>query len=73
MQSPPLEWAAIVGGPILTAGVVDYLRDRGEPDGDTLTEVLRGVFHVDRPAGRATLAGAITAGGVVLYRHLCKS
>lgn len=72
MQSPPLEWAAIVGGPILTAGVVDYLRDRGEPDGDTLTEVLRGVFRVHTPHGRAALAGAIAGGGLALYRHLVK-
>lgn len=68
MHSPPVEW--VLGFGYLAA--LDVIRDRGEPDGDTLTEVLRGGFHVDAPEGRAALAVAITAGGVLLYRHLVK-
>jgi hypothetical protein len=52
--------------------VLDYLRDRGEPDGDTASEVLRVIFRTHDPRGRAALAAAIAAGGVVLHRHLCK-
>lgn len=68
MQSPPIEWALGIG----YLAVVDVLRDRGEPDGDTLTECLRALFHVDDPRGRAALAVAITGGGVGLFRHLTK-
>lgn len=68
MHSPPMEWALGIG----YLGVVDWLRDRGEPDGDTLSEVLREIFQVDTPEGRARLAVAIAAGGVILYRHLAK-
>lgn len=68
MHSPPIEWALGIG----YLAVVDVLRDRGEPDGDTLSEVLREVFGVERPEGRIALAAAIGAGGVVLYRHLVK-
>ena len=68
MQSPPIEWALMVAH----YGVVDYLRDRGEPDGDTATECLRVLFRVHTPHGRAALATAITGGGLVLYRHLTK-
>lgn len=68
MHSPPIEWALGIG----YLGVIDYLRDRGEPDGDTLSEVLRAAFNVQRPEGRLALAAAITGGGVLLYRHLAK-
>lgn len=68
MQSPPIEWA--LG--IAYLGVIDVLRDRGEPDGDTLSEVLRDLFHVDHPVGRLALGGAIAVGGRALYRHLTK-
>lgn len=68
MQSPPIEWALGIG----YLAVVDVLRDRGEPDGDTLSECLRVAFHTDDPRGRAALAAAIAAGAVVLFRHLAK-
>lgn len=68
MQSPPIEWAAALG----YLGFVDWLRDRGEPDGDTATEVLRNIFRVEHPQGRLALAAAISGGGVLLYRHLVK-
>lgn len=68
MHSPPMEWALGIGHLV----ALDFLRDRGEPDNDTLTEVLRTAFHVERPEGRVALAAAITCGGVLLYRHLAK-
>ncbi|GAB3776818.1 hypothetical protein FB382_004339 [Nocardioides ginsengisegetis] len=68
MQSPPIEWALHVAH----FGILDYLRDRGEPDGDTASECLRVIFHTHDPRGRAALAAAITASGVVLFRHLVK-
>lgn len=68
MQSPRAEW--VLFG--IHFAVLDYLRNRGEPDGDTVTEVVRVVFHVDRPAGRFALAGALTGAGIGLYRHFTK-
>ena len=69
MKSPRIEWALGIG----YLAVVDVLRDRGEPDGDTLSEVLREVFRVDTRGGRVALGGAIAAGAVGLYRHLVKT
>lgn len=68
MNSPPLEWA--MGIAHLVA--LDFVRDHGDPDGDTLTEVLRDVFHVDTTTGRRALAVAIGVGGLALYTHLVK-
>jgi len=68
MQSPPVEWACGIG----YLAIVDWIRDRGEPDGDTLTECLRVAFRVHEPRGRAALAATVAAGGLVLYRHLVK-
>lgn len=68
MHSPKIEWTAFAAHLIL----VDYVRDRGEPDGDTASEVLRAAFRVERPEGRAALAAAITIGAVGLYAHLTK-
>lgn len=68
MQSPPIEWA--LGFAFL--GVVDWIRDCGEPDGDTLSECLRVAFRVHDPRGRAALALSVATGGLVLYRHLVK-
>lgn len=68
MHSPPAEWALGIG----YLAVLDVIRNRGDPDGDTLTECLRESFRVHRPEGRAALGAAIAAGGVVLFRHLCK-
>lgn len=68
MQSPRAEWAVLIGHGV----VLDVLRDRGEPDGDTLSEVLRTVFRVETAPGRAALATAIAGGALALYRHLVK-
>lgn len=68
MQSPRIEWTLGVA----YLAVLDYVRNRGEPDGDTLTEVIREAFDTDQASGRRRLAATIAAGGVVLYRHLTK-
>jgi hypothetical protein len=51
---------------------LDVLRDHGEPDNDTLTEVIRQLFRVETPLGRARVATAILVGGIGLYVHICK-
>lgn len=66
---PAAEWGLFA----LHVAVVDWLRDRGEPDADTITEVLREVFRVHTAPGRAALATTLAGGSVVLYRHLCKT
>lgn len=68
MQSPRAEWALGIG----YLAAIDYVRNYGDPDGDTLTEVVREMFGTDTRHGRARLAAAMTAGGVVLYRHFVK-
>lgn len=68
MQSPPIEWTLGIG----YLAALDYLRNHGEPDGDTLTEVIREAFDTDTPVGRARLAASIVLGAVGLYAHLTK-
>lgn len=68
MRSPRVEWTLHV----LHFGILDLVRDRGEPDGDTASEVIRDLFHVDTPRGRAAFAATLAVGSTVLYRHICK-
>ncbi len=68
MQSPPIEWALGIGYLV----VVDCLRDRGEPDGDTLSECIRQAFDIDTPRGRLAFTAALTAGALALHRHIVK-
>lgn len=68
MKSPPIEWAL----DIAKLGVLDVIRDQGEPDGDTLSECIRVWFRVHTPAGRAAFTVALGAGGVAFWRHICK-
>lgn len=68
MQSPPVEWALGIG----YLAVVDAIRDRGEPDGDTLSEVIRQVFNVNTPQGRAAFTATLAAGAVLFHRHIVK-
>ena len=68
MRSPRAEWSLGIG----YLALVDILRDRGEPDGDTLSEVTREVFRVHTPRGRLTWLAFLVAGGVILDRHICK-
>lgn len=67
MQSPRAEWALALG----CLGVVDYLRSRGEADGDTLSEVVRDLIN-SHPLGRPVFTGLYAAGAVVLWRHFTK-
>lgn len=68
MHSPPVEWSLGVA----YLGVLDIVRDRGEPDGDTLTECIREGFRVHTPRGRAAFTLALTASAVLFHRHICK-
>lgn len=68
MRSPRAEWTLGIGYLVL----VDVLRDRGEPDGDTLSEVTRDLFRVHTPHGRRAWLIALVAGGALLDRHICK-
>lgn len=68
MRSPRIEWSLHV----LHFVVLDVVRDRGEPDGDTASEVIRDVFHVHDPRGRAALAATLAGGALLAYHHFCK-
>lgn len=68
MHSPRVEWVLGIG----YLAVVDLLRDRGEPDGDTLSEVIREVFAVHTPLGRARFTVALIGSGAIFHRHICK-
>lgn len=68
MRSPAVEWSLAVGH----LAVLDWIRDRGEPDRDTLSEVIRETFHVDTPAGRAVFTAVLGLGAVAFHRHICK-
>lgn len=65
MQSPRIEWTMEA---IRLFGL-DYLRARGEADGDTASEVVRELVAA-HPHGRRLLAAALVAGGVIFYRHI---
>lgn len=68
MQSPRIEWTLGIG----YLAVLDWVRNQGEPDSDTLTEVIREAFDTDTARGRANFAAATAAGAVLFYRHICK-
>jgi hypothetical protein len=67
MQSPSAEW--VLGLSYL--GVLDYMRARGEADGDTLSEVTRDLIY-RHPLGRVAFTIIYAAGAVALHRHLVK-
>lgn len=67
MHSPRIEWTLGVG----YLAVLDYVRARGEADGDTASEVIRELM--DRhPLGRVAFTATYTAGAIALWRHLVK-
>ena len=68
MHSPPLEWTL----DIARLGILDVIRDRGEPDGDTLSECIRVWFRVHTPLGRLVWRGVLYGGAHLLDRHICK-
>lgn len=68
MHSPRMQWSLRLAA----LAVEDVVCDRGEPDGDTLSEVIREVFRVHTPRGRLAWLAFLVAGGVILDRHICK-
>ena len=50
-------------------GLFYWIADRR---GFALCSAVRHLYGTDNPEGRARLAGSLTLGGVVLYRHLVK-
>ena len=65
MQSPRAEWLLGIGH----LAVLDYLRARGEPDHDTLSEVTRELVAA-HPHGRRLFAATLAAGALVFYKHI---
>lgn len=53
-------------------GVVDWMRDRGEPDGDTASECIRQAFRVDTAPGRLAFTAALTGAAFLFHRHITK-
>lgn len=68
MHSPPLEWGLGIGYLV----VLDVIRDRGEPDKDTLSECIRDGFHVETRRGRIAWRVALIASVLVFDRHIAK-
>lgn len=68
MHSPPLEWGLGIG--YLVA--LDVLRDRGEPDKDTLSECIRDAFKVETPIGFAIFTASAVGGFTIFHRHIVK-
>ena len=64
MQSPPLEWT--LG--IAYLATLDYIRSRGEADGDTLSEVVRDTAR-RHPKGDLLIGVGLFLGAEVLRRH----
>ena len=67
MQSPPLEWT--LGIAYLAA--IDYIRSRGEADGDTLSEVARN-FVRRHPRGDLLFGVGLYVGAEALRRHIVR-
>lgn len=67
MQSPPIEWALGIG----YLAALDVIRDRGEADGDTLSECTRELVRRHRH-GHIAFTAALALGAVALHRHILK-
>jgi hypothetical protein len=67
MQSPPVEWVLGIG----YLGLLDYIRSRGEADGDTLSEVTRDLVR-RHPAGDIAFTVVLYGGVELLRRHILK-
>ena len=68
LPRPRVVWPTLIGALV----ALDIWADRGEPNGDTLTELVRSVFHPETPVGRVTIATLLGVGGGVLFDHFCK-
>lgn len=67
MQSPPKEW--LLFGAHFAA--LDYLRAKGDPDHDTLSEVVRNAV-AKHPRGRVVFTAVLAVGAVVLHEHIVR-
>lgn len=67
MQSPPAEW--LIFGAHFVA--LDYLRHKGDGDGDTLSEVTRNLV-AKHPRGRVLFSAALAVGAVALHEHIVR-
>ncbi len=67
MQSPPFELVLDV----LHLGTRNLLRNVGDPDDDTISEITRGMVLAHR-AGPALFALGLLAGGVGFWFHICQ-
>lgn len=65
MKSPGAEWVLGIG----YLAALDIIRAHGDPDDDTLSEVVRG-YVASHPAGRHALAAALAVGSLTFYRHI---
>ena len=67
MKSPRIEWTLGIG----YLALLDYIRSRGEADGDTASEVLRDLI-ARHPYGRPLFVATLIAGGVAFHQHIDK-
>lgn len=63
-----LVWPSLIGALI----ALDVWADQGDPDQDTLSELVREWFRVDTPYGKAAFTLALACGANVLHGHICK-
>lgn len=69
----PLPQSRVVWPSLIAAlAALDWYCDRGEPDGDTLTELVRSLLRPETTPGRIATAALLGAGAEVLYTHFCK-
>lgn len=65
MKSPAVEWTLGIG----YLAFLDYVRARGEADGDTASEVVRELV-ARHPIGRPAFAAVVAAGAYAFHRHI---
>lgn len=67
-RDPIKEWALLLAVPT----IIDIVRNQGEPDGDTLSEVVHMVFKVDTFLGWLAFTATLAGGTLWFHRHICK-
>lgn len=69
LPRPRVVWPALIGA----VALLDWWCDRGEPNGDTLSELLREWWRVETPLGRAAFTASLALGANALHSHICKA
>lgn len=69
LPRPRVVWPALIGA----LALLDWWCDRGDPNGDTVSEIVRDWWAVETPLGRATFSLTLTGAAVALHRHICKT